>query len=47
MTGWPHLVHGTVSKPGKSPGIQLLALQAPQMARRNVAWLESFDTLVT
>jgi hypothetical protein len=35
MTGWPHFVQGVVSNAGESPEIQLFALQAPQMARRN------------
>src|SRR5436190_24373149 len=34
MTGCEHLLQGTASRGGKSPGIQLLALHAPQMARR-------------
>src|SRR2546427_2964621 len=35
ITGWPHLVQARVSNGGRSPGIQLLALHAPQMALRN------------
>src|SRR5436190_2900512 len=44
MTGCPHLVQGVGSSAAISPGIQLLALQAPQMARRNalrVDWVVS------
>ena len=47
ITGCPHLVQGSVSKAGKSLGIQLLVLQDPQIVLRNIwrTWLEVSDTL--
>src|SRR5258706_8432661 len=46
MTGWAQRLQGMVSKSGRSPGIQLLALHAPQIALRSVVrgWLESSVT---